>query len=305
MGLKVASASMGAVSTDDVLHAAQLVGQADALVIAAGAGIGVDSGLPDFRGNDGFWNAYPALARSAINFTEVASPRTFRTDPSLAWGFYGHRLSLYRSTTPHEGFSILRRWADALPLGAFVFTSNVDGQFQKAGFDADRINEHHGTIHRLQCLLPCSDDSWSADGVEPDVDLAACRWNGAMPRCPRCGGLARPNILMFGDGEWIERRYNAQAAALERWLSKVHLPVIVELGAGTAIPSVQFQRTGDLRPRRPAGPRQPARAAGANALGCRARRRIVGSAAGDRPPCRVRVRRAKAHGRQHGPTDSQ
>ena len=109
-------------------HAAELIEQADALVIAAGAGMGVDSGMPDFRGQQGFWAAYPALAAAGIDFTSIANPKGFVQDASRAWGFYGHRLSLYRQTVPHAGFAILKRWADAMPLGATVFTSNVDGQ---------------------------------------------------------------------------------------------------------------------------------------------------------------------------------
>jgi NAD-dependent SIR2 family protein deacetylase len=88
---------------------AELIANADALVIAAGAGIGVDSGLPDFRGNAGFWNAYPALAKAQINFTAIANPRTFARRPELAWGLYGHRLDLYRKTVPHAGFGILKK----------------------------------------------------------------------------------------------------------------------------------------------------------------------------------------------------
>lgn len=114
--------------------AADLIAHADALLIAAGAGIGVDSGLPDFRGTEGFWKAYPALGRRGLNFEEVASPRTFVRDPGLAWGFYGHRLDLYRRTVPHTGFRLVRAWGERMLNGAFVFTSNVDGQFQRAGF---------------------------------------------------------------------------------------------------------------------------------------------------------------------------
>jgi NAD-dependent SIR2 family protein deacetylase len=76
-------------------RAADLIDQASALVIAAGAGMGVDSGLPDFRGRSGFWQAYPALASAGLDFSELASPHTFERDPRLAWGFYGHRLQLY------------------------------------------------------------------------------------------------------------------------------------------------------------------------------------------------------------------
>ncbi len=117
--------------------AAGWIRQADGLLIAAGAGMGVDSGLPDFRGRDGFWNAYPTFARSGLDFQEVASAQNFRADPVLAWGFYGHRLRLYRDTQPHRGFAILRTIAERLTHGAFIFTSNVDGQFQKAGFRED------------------------------------------------------------------------------------------------------------------------------------------------------------------------
>lgn len=59
------------------------------------------------------------------------------------------RLNLYRRTVPHEGLHILNRWADRKPLGAFVFTSNVDGQFQKAGFGHDGVAEIHGSINIL------------------------------------------------------------------------------------------------------------------------------------------------------------
>jgi NAD-dependent SIR2 family protein deacetylase len=117
-----------------IYAAAEVIADADALLVAAGAGMGVDSGLPDFRGPEGFWRAYLTLGRRGLQFYEVASPRTFDTDPALAWGFYGHRLSLYRRTVPHAGFGILRGWGERMLYGCGVFTSNVDGQFQRAGF---------------------------------------------------------------------------------------------------------------------------------------------------------------------------
>ncbi|MGZ9059632.1 MAG: SIR2 family NAD-dependent protein deacylase [Burkholderiaceae bacterium] len=221
-------------------RAADLIADADALLVTAGAGMGVDSGLPDFRGNEGFWKAYPALGRTRMAFTSVASPDTFRSDPALAWGFYGHRLALYRATVPHAGFALLRAWGGAMDHGLAVFTSNVDGQFQQAGFDPQRIVECHGSIHHLQCMAPCSSEIWPADAFAPEVDADACRLVNAAPRCPHCGGLARPNILMFGDGEWLEQRSAAQQDRLLRWLSGARRPVVVELGAGTAIPSVRY-----------------------------------------------------------------
>jgi NAD-dependent SIR2 family protein deacetylase len=140
-------------SQDEKLEkAASWLREADGLLITAGAGMGVDCGLPDFRGQDGFWRAYPALQHRGLSFEDMANPARFAEHPELAWGFYGHRLKLYGETVPHEGFAIMRRWADRMPRGAFVFTSNVDGQFQKAGFPESRVHECHGSIHALQCL---------------------------------------------------------------------------------------------------------------------------------------------------------
>ncbi len=224
---------------NDSARAADLIEQADALIVASGAGMGVDSGLPDFRGNEGFWKAYPALGRARLNFYEAASPTTFKHDPRLAWGFYGHRLMLYRETVPHAGFDILKRWGHGMRHGLFVFTSNVDGHFQKAGFDDNRITEVHGSIHHLQCLSRCRDSIWTTEDFEPVVDSEACQLVNTLPTCPNCGGLARPNILMFDDLDWVEERQLQQIERLQHWLKPVRCPVVIELGAGTAIATVR------------------------------------------------------------------
>ncbi|SFC13062.1 NAD-dependent protein deacetylase, SIR2 family [Polaromonas sp. OV174] len=225
--------------THSLAHAAELISQADALIVAAGAGMGVDSGLPDFRGKDGFWQAYPALARAGVDFYSIACPDAFHSDPQQAWGFYGHRLQLYRATRPHPGFALLKRWGQAKPLGYAVFTSNVDGQFPQAGFESDTLYECHGSIAHLQCLTPCSPAIWPADDFLPEVDAQQCLLLNAPPLCPHCGGLARPNILMFNDADWCEQRARQQATRLERWLAGISRPVVVELGAGSVIPSVR------------------------------------------------------------------
>lgn len=215
---------------------------ADALLITAGAGMGVDSGLPDFRGAEGFWRAYPPLARLGIRFEEIANPEWFGKNPELAWGFYGHRLGLYRRITPHAGFKLLLEVARRMSAGYFVVTSNVDGQFQKAGFDTDRILEIHGSIHRLQCTVPCRPKLWSADSLQVSVDAAALHATSTLPFCPRCGAAARPNILMFGDRSWISHASDHQESAFESWLRTLggKRLVIIECGAGTAIPSIRW-----------------------------------------------------------------
>ncbi|HKS48477.1 MAG TPA: Sir2 family NAD-dependent protein deacetylase [Amycolatopsis sp.] len=215
-------------------EAAELIAGADAILVCAGAGMGVDSGLPDYRGNEGFWRAYPPYARLGLSFAKLADPQHFADDPELAWGFYGYRLDLYRETEPHEGFGVLLEWGRRKPTA--VLTSNVDGHFQKAGFRL--VAEVHGSIHHLQCARPCRPDIWSAVDLQLTVD-ENLRAKPPLPECAHCGRLARPNILMFSDFEWISQRSDQQLRELAEWRRRYPRPVVLELGAGKAVPTVR------------------------------------------------------------------
>lgn len=224
-------------------HAREILNTCDAVLISAGAGMGVDSGLPDFRGNQGFWRAYPLIAKRGIPFYEMANPLWFDQDPKLAWAFYGHRLNLYRATQPHLGFYQLLELTAKKENGYFIFTSNVDGQFQKAGFAGDRIEECHGSIHFLQCSKPCTNKIWPAGNTEIKIDLDKFEALEPLPKCPECGAVARPNILMFGDWNWIPRRTGGQDKCMEAWLQSISSSgadlAVIEIGAGQAIPTVR------------------------------------------------------------------
>jgi len=223
--------------------AKKILSSADAILITAGAGMGVDSGLPDFRGTQGFWRAYPAIKDLGYRFEEMANPGWFKENPSLAWAFYGHRLNLYKKTKPHDGFYKLLEFAKEKKDGYFVFTSNVDGQFQKAGFSDDCICEVHGSIHYLQCVELCSRDILCAKNLEIKIDHANFKALEPLPKCPKCNALQRPNILMFGDWEWIEDRTNKQNQKLQHWLDNIKMKnsklAILEFGAGTGVPTVR------------------------------------------------------------------
>jgi len=201
--------------------------------------MGVDSGLPDFRGNQGFWQAYPPYARLGLSFVECANPEHFERDPAFGWGFYGHRTNLYRDTIPHQGFQIIRRWIDRKKLPYFVVTSNVDGQFQTAGYNEDCILEVHGSIHWLQCSTPCCDTIWpNREQLSIDEDSMRAR---QIPRCPRCRAVSRPNILMFGDWGWLPQRTHQQEQRFQAFLDSHgnRRLAVVELGAGTAVPTIR------------------------------------------------------------------
>jgi NAD-dependent SIR2 family protein deacetylase len=224
---------------DKYMKAADVIKNAGAIVITAGAGMGVDSGLPDFRGDKGFWKAYPMYERLGINFYDAANPAHFARNPAFGWGFYGHRTNLYRRTVPHEGFYILLKWIEKYCLDYFVVTFNVDGQFQKAGFAEEKVFEVHGSIHYLQCSKPCSMTIWeNNENILVDQNTMQAQH---ILKCPNCGDVARPNILMFYDFSWVGVRTNHQEDDFEEFLRN-HCDdplVVVEMGAGTAIPTIR------------------------------------------------------------------
>ena len=219
---------------------ASMISEAEVFIITAGAGMGVDSGLPDFRGERGFWKAYPAYARLGLSFAECATPMHFINDPSFAWGFYGHRANLYRDTIPHEGFQIIKSWIEQNNADYFVATSNVDGQFQKAGYDEERVYEVHGSIHWLQCQARCNDTIWQNNELF-HIDESTMRAGYPLPLCPQCGKISRPNILMFGDYAWLPGRTLAQNHAFDRFLKENsdRRIAVIEMGAGKAIPTIR------------------------------------------------------------------
>lgn len=234
---------MNTTSLETLRKASHALRNAEAVIVTAGAGMGVDSGLPDFRGSEGFWKAYPPFRQLGLKFADVATPAWFERDPDLAWGFYGHRLNLYRRTRPHLGFSLLLSYLENRPKNGFVFTSNVDGQFQRAGFSESRIVECHGSIHRLQRVGDSQSPVWNASGEEVLVDERTMRAIGKLPTERGSGILARPNIKMFSDRDWNASVTEAQHDRYREWLEEIAQArvVVIEIGAGVAVPAVRRQ----------------------------------------------------------------
>ena len=186
-------------------RASKVIAGADALLIGAGAGMGVDSGMPDFRGPEGFWRAYPPYAKLGLRFEQMASPDHFRNDPPLGWGFYGHRTNLYRRAEPHPGFAILQEWANrmaprSLRLHLERRQSLPEGRVRSRADSSNATARSNTDNASSRCGVP---GSFEAEPVEIEVDPETFR--AVEPRCQNvtaCGGLARPNILMFGDWGW-------------------------------------------------------------------------------------------------------
>lgn len=210
-------------------------------MVAAGAGMSVDSGLPDYRSKEGFWNEFLPYKELKRDYAEMATPRGFMEDPEFAWGFFAHQLNLFRSTTPHNGYNVLHNICKNTSKSFFVVTTNVDGHFLKAGFPAAKVHECHGTIHKLQCISPCNRKTWSANELYLSVDTKHMRLTSPIPRCPNCNNTARPNIFMFGDTKYVWEEAQPAADRFRDWLQnnmKSKL-IILEIGAGLGAPGLR------------------------------------------------------------------
>jgi NAD-dependent SIR2 family protein deacetylase len=222
---------------DGIESARAMLARAPAVLIGTGAGMSADCGLPTFRGNEGFWTVFPPARRLGLSFRNLARPSWFDDDPRLAWGFYGWRLRAYSDARPHPGHTAIARLIRHLgEERVAAVTSNVDGMTLTA-WPGIAQAEVHGSIHHLQCSRPCRADLWPA--VPVAVDPTTFRATGALPRCPWCGAMARPNILMFGDMRWVADRSSLQEGLVAAWLARNPEAVAIEIGAGTAIPTIR------------------------------------------------------------------
>jgi NAD-dependent deacetylase len=138
-------------------------------VVLTGAGISTESGIPDFRSPTGIWKQYDPM--------EYATIEAFRRDPVKVWEFYALRLDALARAEPNAGHLALAE-LERHGLVQAVVTQNIDGLHQRAG--SQEVIEVHGSIRTATCLA-CGEEA------------------PAMPRCPRCGEIMKPGVVMFGE----------------------------------------------------------------------------------------------------------
>jgi NAD-dependent deacetylase len=170
------------------------------MAVLTGAGISAESGVPTFRdAQTGLWASFRP--------EELATPEAFRRHPRRVWEWYAARRAQAGSVLPNAGHFALAELEER--MGDFtLITQNVDGLHQRAG--SRNVLELHGNVMRTRCF-------------DEDVMVTAWTDTGEIPpRCPRCGGLLRPDVVWFGEVLPEEVLERARQAALE---SEVFLSV--------------------------------------------------------------------------------
>lgn len=225
---------------NELKDAQKAIAECDALLIIAGAGMSVDSGIFTYRGTNGIWNKSIKIGYESYRYDEISSLKMWKEFPFLAWGFKANFYSMMRSCEPHEGYyKLLDYLKNKKNNNYFICTSNIDNYFERAGFDKDKIYEVHGTMKLLQCMdKKCSIRNGVIEMTEkhmPIIDKDTLI-SSNLPKCPNCNNILRPNVSMFGDFDFYGKPYEFSKRKMENWIyeneKKNSKLIILEIGCG-------------------------------------------------------------------------
>lgn len=164
---------------------------AEAVVVFTGAGVSAESGVPTFRGEDGIWKKFKP--------EELANFDAFMRNPELVWEWYRHRKQIIAAIQPNPGHYALVELERRYKQFA-VITQNIDNLHRRAG--SKTVYELHGNIERNYCIA-CRAQFSNEEILRRE----------GVPRCERCGGLIRPDVVWFGELLPMDQWEEAEKAA--------------------------------------------------------------------------------------------
>jgi NAD-dependent deacetylase len=167
------------------------------LTVLTGAGISAESGIPTFRGPEGFWTVGSAVYQPQ----EMATLAMFRKDPEAVWAWYLYRMGICRQAAPNRGHSALKGMETLLGDRFALVTQNVDNLHRRAGSTPARMHEIHGNIFKVRCGAGCTPALLSLPpAVAPKAPGEALTAEEAdRLHCDHCGGWLRPHVLWFDE----------------------------------------------------------------------------------------------------------
>ncbi|HLQ37920.1 MAG TPA: Sir2 family NAD-dependent protein deacetylase [Planctomycetota bacterium] len=208
------------------------------IVVMTAAGISAESGIPTFRGPEGYWRV------GSVNYQpeQLATFAAFTAMPAAIWGWYLHRRGVCLSAVPNAAHRALVELEQAFGHRFLLVTQNVDGLHLRAGTSPERLYQVHGNLHHARCARGCSPPQalpaglgigWGKDRVPDDAATLA------LLHCGRCGGWLRPHVLWF-DECYDEAHYHFDSALAA--IDEAALLLVVGTSGATNLPDQMVRR---------------------------------------------------------------
>lgn len=201
------------------------------LTVLTGAGISAESGIPTFRGPEGYWTVGSREYRPE----EMATHAMFSRDPWEVWAWYLYRRTVCARATPNHGHRAVVEMEALLGDRFRLVTQNVDGLHLNAGNSPSKTFQIHGNLNFMRCAQGCCDTLFPfPDQVGPKKkNQAVTPVEKELLHCPQCRGLARPHVLWF-DECYDETLFQAETAF--QWATTTDLLVVVGTAGATNLP---------------------------------------------------------------------
>ena len=201
------------------------------ITVLTGAGISAESGIPTFRGKDGYWT----VGSKEYHPQEMATFRMFKLRPYDVWQWYLYRKTVCARAKPNSGHFALVELENIFMERFCLITQNVDGLHLRAGNTTERTYQIHGNINFMRCSRECSDEIFPVPPEIPPQDKTS-RISEEEKRllvCPHCGALSRPHVL------WFDECYNEKYFRFDSSIRKAKetdLLLVVGTSGATNLP---------------------------------------------------------------------
>ncbi len=208
------------------------VEKASKIVVLTGAGISAESGIPTFRGPEGYWS----IGSQEYHPQEMATFSMFLREPHEVWKWYCYRRSVCAEADPNPGHFALVKLEELLQDRFVLITQNVDGLHFRAGNSPDRTFQIHGNLNYMRCSQECSTDIYPIPDIIPTTPVTKDFPHELtdLLRCPKCNQLTRPHVL------WFDETYNEEFYRFESSLNtamKTDVLLVVGTSGTTNLPN--------------------------------------------------------------------
>ncbi|MFB3089752.1 MAG: NAD-dependent deacetylase [Gammaproteobacteria bacterium] len=202
------------------------------ITVLTGAGISAESGIPTFRGPEGYWT----VGSKEYHPEEMATYAMFTKHPDEVWKWYLYRLSVCSSAKPNKGHMALVEMERRLQDRFTLITQNVDNLHIRAGNSPERTYQIHGNVFFMRCVNECKESIYPLpmEILPRDKDQNLSSDDKKILSCPDCNAGTRPHVLWF-DESYDEHYFKFESAMAVA--ANTDILIITGTSGTTALPN--------------------------------------------------------------------